>query len=70
MTQSYWFERKELGGFTVQRSAVGAADLSVMPLGPGRWSWLVRRAGVDIAEGEADSLAAAQQAAEAAAHRR
>jgi len=70
MTRAYWFEPRERGGFPVQRAAVGDCHLSVMPLGYGRWSWLVRRAGVDLAEGEAYSLAAAQLAAVAAAHHR
>jgi hypothetical protein len=53
-------------GVPVQRAALGEADLSVMRIGP-RWSWLVRRDGAEVAEGAADNLAAAQQAAEAAA---
>jgi hypothetical protein len=47
-------------------TALGAYDLSAMNLGDGQWSWLVRRGGLDIIEGRADSLAEAQQAAEAA----
>jgi hypothetical protein len=61
-----WFTHHEHGGFATHRAAVGAADLSVMHIGSG-WSWLVRRAGADVAEGTADSLAAAREAAIAAA---
>jgi hypothetical protein len=55
------------GGVETWLTALGAYDLSAMNLGGGRWSWLVRRGGLDIVEGRADSLAEAQQAAEAAA---
>jgi hypothetical protein len=55
------------GGFETWLTALGAYNLSAMPLGDGQWSWLVRRGGLDIVEGRADSLAEAQQAAEAAA---
>jgi hypothetical protein len=69
MTQAYWFEHREWGGFPAQCAAVGDCDLSVLHADD-TWHWLVRRDGVDLAEGEADSLIAAQQAAEAAARRR
>jgi hypothetical protein len=67
LTRAYWFTRHEHGGFPTERAAFGDCDLSVIYIGSG-WSWLVRRDGADIAEGTADNLAAAQQAAEAAAH--
>jgi hypothetical protein len=54
------------GGVETWLTALGVYDLSAMNLGGGRWSWLVRRGGLDIVEGRADSLAEAQQAAEAA----
>jgi len=42
MTQAYWFEHKEQGGFPVLRAAVGDCDLSVLQVGD-EWQWLVRR---------------------------
>jgi hypothetical protein len=54
------------GGFETWLTALGAYDLSAMNLGDGQWSWLVRRGSLGIVEGRADSLAEAQQAAEAA----
>lgn len=61
-----WVNATEPGGFAVWRVALGEADLSVLHVGGGRWGWLVRRDGADIAEGMANSLRAAQEAAEAA----
>jgi hypothetical protein len=52
MSEAYWFTQHEQGGFRVRCAALGDADLSVMPLGHGRWSWLLRRDGADIAEGD------------------
>ena len=69
MIQACWFEHKEQGGFPLQRATVGDCDLSVLPLGLRRWSWLMRRAGVALAEGEAYSLVASQEAATEAAVR-
>jgi hypothetical protein len=69
MTQAYWFEPREQGGFLVQRAAVGDCDLSVLHVDD-TWHWLVRRDGADIAEGVADSLGAARLAAVVAAHSR
>jgi hypothetical protein len=64
-----WVTQHEDDGFPVRCAAVGEANLSVIHIGQ-RWLWLVRRHGTDIAEGIAESLAAAQQAAEAAATER
>jgi hypothetical protein len=69
MTQAYWFEHGEQGGFPVLRAAVGDCDLSVLHVG-GEWQWLVRRDGRDIAEGAARNAVEARQAAEAVALKR
>jgi hypothetical protein len=77
-----FFAEPALVGLTVVLVALcGAALAAGGNLSPGvredrgnrclgtRWQWLVRRAGRDIAEGEAASLAQAQHAAEQAAGR-
>jgi hypothetical protein len=66
MTQAYWFEHKEQGGFPVQRAAVGDCDLSLLFVA-GEWQWLVRCGGRDVAEGAARSAKDAQRQAEAVA---
>ena len=65
LTRAHWIS-DVFSGIPVQRAALGDADLSVIHIGR-RWSWLVRRDGHEVAEGTADSLATAQEAAEAAA---
>jgi hypothetical protein len=62
MAGKAWFMRYERGGFPTWLAADADADLSVMCIGPRRWSWLMRR---DVGEGEAGDLEAAKSAAEA-----
>jgi hypothetical protein len=66
MTQAYWFEHHERGGFPVLLAAVGDCGLSVLHVGD-EYHWLVRREGRDVAEGAADSAEEAQRQAEAVA---
>jgi hypothetical protein len=66
VTQAYWFEHRETGGFPVQRAAIGECDLSVLRVGEEDYHWLVRREGRDVAEGVARSAAEAQRQAEVA----
>jgi hypothetical protein len=62
MTDKPWYTvAHEHGGFPVWCAAVGDAKLTAMNIGSG-WSWVVRRHGEVVAEGTADSLAAAEAA--------
>jgi hypothetical protein len=63
-----WFVTYE-GGFSIEWAAAADCDLSVMYSGDKGWSWLIRRNGVDIAEGTAGSVYEAREDAEAAALR-
>jgi hypothetical protein len=66
MTTAQWFTQHELGGFPVERAALGSCDLSVLRIGT-EWQWLVRQAGRDMAEGAACTAVDARRAAEAVA---
>lgn len=50
----------------VRVAALGSCELSIISLGD-CWSWLVRRDGADLAEGQAETLIGAKFEAELAA---
>ena len=66
MTTACWFTHIEQGGFPIERAALGDCDLSLIYVG-GRWEWLVRQDGRDMAEGTALTADAARRDAEATA---
>lgn len=66
MTAAHWFTHTEVGGFPVEKAAIGDCDLSVLHVG-GDWEWLVRLAGRDVVEGTARRLVDAKRQAEAGA---
>jgi hypothetical protein len=66
MTLAHWFTAHEHGSFPFECAALGRCDLSVIHIG-GEWQWLVRRSGVDVAEGAARTAFEAREQAEAVA---
>ena len=63
---AHWFTQHGHGSFPFECAALGAYDVSVLHIG-GEWQWLVRRDGVDVAEGAARTFRAAREQAEAVA---
>ena len=61
-----WFTQHEHGSCPFECAALGGYDLSVLHIG-GEWQWLVRRDGVDVAEGAARRFREAREQAEAVA---